>query len=59
MNIHKNYNEESDKACFLAENLHNLHNALPFLPERMKIGKFEKLVGNSQDKTEYVIHIIN
>ena len=39
------------------ENLHNLHNYLPFLPERMKIGNAEKLVANLHDKTEYVIHI--
>ena len=39
----KSYNEESDKECFLevdikySEKLHNLHNDLPFLPEKMKI----------------------
>ena len=39
----KSYNEESDKGCFLevdikySEKLHNLHNDLPFLPEKMKI----------------------
>ena len=33
-----------------------LHNGLPFLPERMKIRKFEKLVANLHDKFEYVIH---
>ena len=26
--------------------LHNLHNDLPFLPERMKIEKVEKVVAN-------------
>ena len=31
----------------------------PFLPERMKIEKVEKLVANLHDKTEYVIHIAN
>ena len=36
----KSYNEESDKGCFLevdikySEKLHNLHNDLPFLPEK-------------------------
>ena len=41
----KNYNEESDEGYFLEfdvqypENLHNLHSDLPFLPERMNIGK--------------------
>ena len=28
------------------EKLHELHNDLPFLPERMKIGKVKKLVTN-------------
>ena len=61
----KNYNEESDEGYFLdvdvqyPEKLHELHNDLPFLPERMKIEKVEKLVTNLHDKTEYVIHIRN
>ena len=61
----KNYNEESDEGYFLEvdvqylEKLHELHNDLPFLPERMKIEKVEKLVTNLHDKTEYVIHIRN
>ena len=61
----KNYNEESDERYFLEvdvqylEKFHNLHNDLPFLPERMKIEKVEKLVANLHDKNEYVIHIRN
>ena len=61
----KNYNEESDEGYFFEvdvqylEKLHELHNDLPFLPERMKIEKVEKLVANLHDKTEYVIHIRN
>ena len=61
----KNYNEESDEGYFLevdvqyTEKLHELHNDLPFLPERMKIEKVEKLVANLHDKTEYVNHIRN
>ena len=61
----KNYNEESDKGYFLevdvqyTEKLHELHNDLPFLPERMKIEKVEKLVANLHDKTGYFIHIRN
>ena len=59
----KAYNEESDEEYFLEvdvlKNLHNLHNDLPFLPEKMKIEKVEKLVANLHDKTEYVIHIQN
>ena len=39
--------------------LHELHNDLPFLPERMKIEKVEKFVTTLHDKTEYVIHIRN
>ena len=59
----ENYNEESDEGYFLKsdlqypEKLHELHNDLPFLPERMKIEKVEKLVTNLYDKTEYVINI--
>ena len=61
----KNYNKESDEGYFFEvdvqylEKLHELHNDLPFLPERMKIEKVEKLVANLHDKTEYVIHIRN
>ena len=61
----KNFNEESDEGYFLEvdlqylKKLHELHNDLPFLPERMKIEEVEKLVANIHDKTEYVIHIRN
>ena len=61
----KNYYEESDEGHFLEvdvqylEKLHGLHNDLPFLPERKKIKKVEKLVTNLYDKNEYVIHIRN
>ena len=61
----KKYNEESDEGYSLEvdvqypEKLHELHNDLPFSPERMKIGKVEKFVTNLHDKTEYVIHIRN
>ena len=37
--------------------LHNQHNELPFLPEKMKLGKVEKLVCNLYDKCRYPIHI--
>ena len=30
---------------------------LPFLPERMKINKYSKLICNVQNKENYVIHI--
>ena len=61
----KNYNEENDEGYFLKvdvqylEKLHDLQNGLPFLTERMKIKKIEKLVPNLHDKTEYVINIRN
>ena len=61
----KIYNEESDEGYFLEvyvqclEKLNELHNDLPFLPERMKIEKVKKRVTNLQDKTEYVIYIKN
>ena len=35
------------------QKLHELHNDLLFLPERMKIEKVEKLATNLHDKTEY------
>ena len=44
----KNYNEESDEGYFLEvdvqylEKLHELHNDLPFLPERVKIETVKK-----------------
>ena len=38
-------------------NLYKLHSDLPFLPERMKINKCDKLVCNIQDKENYVIHM--
>ena len=61
----KKYNEESNEGYFFEvdvqhpEKLHELHNDLPFLPERLKLEKVEKLVANLHDKTEYVIHIRN
>ena len=60
----KSYNEESNEGYFevgvqYLEKLHRLHNDLPFLPERMKNEKVEKLVVNLHDKAEYVKHIRN
>ena len=60
-----NYNEESDERYSLEvdvqypEKLLELHNDVPFLPERMNIEKVEKLVANLDDRTEYVIAIRN
>ena len=41
------------------EKLHELHNDLPFSPEKMKMKRVEKLVANLYNKTQYVIHITN
>ena len=40
-----------------SKGLHENHNELPFLTERMKIGRVEKLVPNFTDKNGYVVHI--
>ena len=46
----KIYDEDSDQGYLLEldvkylKNLHGLHEDLPFLPERMEIGKFKKIV---------------
>ena len=37
--------------------LHENHNELPFLAERMKIGREEKIVQNLENKKEYVLYI--
>lgn len=37
--------------------LYDKHNELPFLPERMMIGKEDKLVPNLKEKRRYVVHI--
>ena len=61
----KSHNEESDEGYFLdvgiqyPEKIRELHNDLPFLPERMKIGKIERFVSNLYDKAEYFVHIKN
>ena len=61
----KHYNEESDKGYFLEvdfqyiEKLHELHNVLQFLPERIKIKKVEKHETSLHDITEYFVHMGN
>ena len=61
----KSYNEESDEEYCLKvdvqylEKIHELHNDLPILPERMKIEKIEKLAANLHEKTEYAIRMRN
>ena len=59
----KNYDEDSNKGYFLEvdveypKNLCSLHSDLPFLPERNKVVKCNKLVCNVHDKKNYVVHI--
>ena len=52
----KNYDGNSDRRYIFEVNVeylkdsHDLHSDLPFLPERMKINKCDKLVCNLYDK---------
>ena len=61
----KNYYEENDNGYLLAvyvqylEKLRDFTLIYHFLPERMKIEKVKKLVGNLHDKIQYVIPIRN
>ena len=41
----------------IPKKLHEFHNDLPFLSERIKIEKVEKLIATLWNKNEYVIHI--
>ena len=60
----KKYDEHSSKGYFLevdidySKELFNIHKDLPFLPERKKVEKVEKLIWSIEDKKKYVIHII-
>ena len=60
----KNYDEESDIGYLFVvhveypRNLHMLHRDLPFLPERMKINKCDKLICNLNDKENYPAHVL-
>ena len=53
----KSYDEDSNKGYIFEVDLHNLHIDIPFLPERMKIKKCNKLVCNLYDRKEYVVRI--
>ena len=59
----KNYDEDSDKGYILEVDVeypkysHDLHSDLPFLPERMKVNKCNKLVCNLYDKKHYFVYI--
>ena len=56
-------NKNSDKGYILEvdvdypSKLHKLHSDMPFLPEKMKVDKTQKLVCNLLDKKKYVVHI--
>ena len=59
----RNYDENSDIGYFFEvdndypKKLLNLHKDLPFLPERKRVNKVEKLICSIEDKEKYVIHI--
>ena len=53
----KNYYEGNDVQYI--ENVYNLYNDRPFLPQGMKIEKVEELVVNFYDKKEYVKNMRN
>ena len=59
----KKYDEDCNKGYFLEvdidypKELFNLHKDLPFLPERKKVEKVEKLICSIEDKKKYVIYI--
>ena len=62
--ILKNYSEQESDTGYILEvdvkypqYLHKHHNEFPFLPEKLKLGKVEKLTCNLMDKKKYVIHI--
>ena len=54
-NSDKGYILEVDVDC--PSKLHKLHSDMPFLSERMKIDKTQKLVCNLHDKKKYVVRI--
>ena len=59
----KKYDEKSstryvfDVDVDYPKNLHDLRSDLPFLPQRMKINKSDKLICNLYEKNNYVVHI--
>ena len=59
----KNYGVDSDKGYIFEvdgeypKNLYDLNSDFPFLPEKIKIEKYNKLVCNLHDKNNYVFHI--
>ena len=61
--IIKNYNENSYRGYILEvdvkypKELHDLDSDLSFLPKKMKIDKYKKLVCDLRNKNKYVVHI--
>ena len=61
--VKQNYDKNINKGYFLEvdidypKELFNLHKDLPFLPERKKVEKVEKLIYSMEDKKKYVIQI--
>ena len=60
----KSYDKKNSDKGYILEvdvdypsKLHKKHSDMPFLPERMKINKTQKLVCNLHDKKKYVVHI--
>ena len=59
----KNYDSHNDMGYIFyvdiiyRKELYELHKDLPFLPDRMKVNKFNKLVASVHDKNNYVIRI--
>ena len=60
----KSYDKKNSDKGYILEvdvgypsKLHKLHSDMPFLPEKMKIDKTQKLACNLHDKKKYVVHI--
>ena len=60
----KSYDKKNSDKGYILEvdvdypsKLHKLHSDMPFLPEKMKIDKTQKLVCNLHDKKKYLVHI--
>ena len=59
----KDYDENSNKGYFLEvdvdypKKLFDLHKNLPFLRERKKVNKIEKIICSIEDKEKYVVNI--
>ena len=60
----KSYDKKNSNKGYILEvdvdypsKLHKIHSDMPFLPDKMKIDKTQKLVCNFRDKKKYVVHI--